>query len=293
MLSGARDTGNSGGAAHHCAVWGSPVSHSLSPTLHLAAYAALRLSGWDYGRRQVDVAGFDEALDGLGPRDVGLSLTLPLKEVALSRATTASETAVATGNANTLVRRGEGWHADNTDVEGIELALLGAGCHEATESLVVGSGATARSAVVALAGSGARRVTFMVRDRPRPETVRLAESVGLVVETTTMGDWPLVDVIISTVPPASLVGLDDLPHTVRDESPRTVLDVVYGGGPTPLQRVARARGWLLVAGTDMLLHQAAAQVRLMTGCRPPLQEMSDALASVVDPEWGTPLRPTP
>ncbi len=158
---------------------------------------------------------------------------------------------------------------------------------------MVGSGATARSAIVALAASGAQRLTLMVRDRPRPETVALAEAVGLAVDTVAMGEWPLVDVIISTVPPGAVTGLEHLPRTSRDESPRTVLDVVYGGGPTPLQRAARAAGWTVAPGTDMLLHQAAAQVALMTGRAAPLAAMAEALAAVVDPEWGTPLRPAP
>ncbi len=296
VLTGAADASGAqeaGGARRRCAVWGSPVAHSLSPTLHRAAYAALGLTGWSYGRREVDRAGFDAALDGLDPDDIGLSLTMPLKEVAFARADTASGTARSTGTANTLVRRDGGWHADNTDVEGIELALLEAGCHDATEVLVVGSGATARSAVVALAGSGAQRLTLMVRDRPRPETVALAGAVGLTVDTVAMGEWPLVDVIISTVPPAAVTGLAHLPPTSRDESPRTVLDVVYGGGPTPLQRAARARGWTLAHGTDMLLHQAAAQVTLMTGRAAPLAAMAEALAVVVDPDWGTPRRSAP
>ncbi len=64
------------------------------------------------------------------------------------------------------------------------------------------------------------------------------------------------------MPPAAVTGLDAFPGTDRAASPRTVLDVVYGDGPTPLQRRARDRGWTLAAGTDMLLHQAAAQVAL-------------------------------
>ncbi|WP_043417276.1 shikimate dehydrogenase [Terrabacter tumescens] len=276
----------------HCAVWGSPIGHSLSPVLHRAAYAALGLRTWTYDRREVDVAAFPDALAGLDDTWRGLSLTMPLKEVALTAASVVDATARDTGSANTLVATPAGWHAHNTDIHGIEAALLVAGCVDTTHALVIGSGATARSAVAALAASGTRRVTFMVRDRPRPETVEQAERAGLVVDAVALGDWPLADVVISTVPPEAVPGLDAFPVTDRDESPLTVLDVVYGHGPTPLQRRARACGWTLAAGTDMLLHQAAAQVTLMTGRPAPLDAMATALAALVDPEWGTPL-PTP
>lgn len=278
--------------ARHCAVWGSPIGHSLSPVLHRAAYAALGLRNWSYDRREVDVAAFADALAGLDDSWRGLSLTMPLKEVALAAASVVDVTARETGSANTLVAGPAGWHAHNTDIHGIEVALLVAGCTDATEALVIGSGATARSAVAALAASGTRRVTFMVRGRARPETVEQAERAGLAVGVVALGDWPLTDVVISTVPPEAVAGLDAFPLTDRDESPRTVLDVVYGHGPTPLQRRARARGWSLALGTDMLLHQAASQVALMTGRPAPLDAMAAALAAFVDPEWGTPLAAT-
>ena len=60
-----------------------------------------------------------------------------------------------------------------------------------------------------------------------------------------------------------------------------LLDVVYGSGTTPLQAAAAAAGWRIVPGTSMLLHQAAAQVRLMTGREAPLQAMRDALAEAL------------
>jgi shikimate dehydrogenase len=259
-----------------CAVWGSPIEHSLSPVLHRAAYAALGLRDWTYDRAEVTAERFDAALRDLDRTWRGLSLTMPLKEVALAAANDASPQARHTGAANTLVRSGEGWAADNTDVHGLVASLEQAGLDRAETVLVVGSGATARSAVAAAALLGARRVALMVRARPRAETVRQATDEGLDVSMTPMGQWPVADAVISTVPPASLEGLVDLP-----ERPGVVLDVVYGEGETPLQRAARARGWTVVDGTQMLLHQAAEQVRLMTGLPAPVEAMRAALADAL------------
>lgn len=272
------------GPTRRCAVWGSPVEHSLSPVLHRAAYAALGLSDWDYGRRDVDADGFAAAFGALDETWRGLSLTMPLKEVALRAAATVAPLAAATGAANTLVRDTDDpscWTAHNTDVHGIATALRLAGAEQCTSLLVVGSGATARSALAAVSAPGAR-VVFMVRDAVRPATRDQARAAGMTVDVVPMGEWgPAagVDAVLSTVPPESVSGLERLPEASTGASgPAPVLlDVVYGAGETPLQRAARERGWRVAEGTDMLLHQATEQVRLMTGREAPVDAMAAAL----------------
>jgi shikimate dehydrogenase len=261
---------------HRCAVWGSPIEHSLSPVLHRAAYAALGLTDWSYDRREVDVAGFPAAFAVLGPEWRGLSLTMPLKEVAATVARTVSDTARETGAVNTLVRDADGWTAHNTDVHGIIEALAEVGCTSPGTAVVVGSGATARSAVRALEELGARSVTLMVRAQVRPETVEQARRAGLAVEVVALGAWHVADVVVSTVPPGT-VPLDRLPEAPTRHA--AVLDVVYGEGRTALQDAAAGRGWAVAEGTAMLLHQAARQVRLMTGLEAPVEAMRAALAS--------------
>ncbi len=282
-----------------CAVWGSPIAHSLSPVLHRAAHQALGLTAWTYDPRDVDLEHFPEALAGLDASWRGLSLTMPLKEVALAAAVDASELARSTGAANTLVRVEGGWHADNTDVHGITAALAAVGCDlgsaDVAEVVVIGSGATARSAVAAVAAAsaasgahgatGGPRVTLMVRDQPRPETLEQARATGLELVVAAPGDWPDADVVISTVPASADLPLVTLP-TQEPDRRRVLLDVVYGDGPTPLQRGAQHRGWTLARGIDLLLHQAIRQVELMTGRPAPTEAMADALQGVVDPVWG-------
>ncbi|GAA1990050.1 shikimate dehydrogenase [Terrabacter lapilli] len=272
------------GPTRRCAVWGSPVAHSLSPVLHRAAYAALGLTGWSYDRCEVDVAGFPEAFATLDDTWCGLSLTMPLKEAALMAAALVDPLAAATGAANTLVRDRQDpsrWAAYNTDVHGIATALRLAGAQRCSSLLVVGSGATARSALAAVSAPGAR-VVFMVRDGVRPATLAQAREAGMHVDVVPMGEWAPareVEAVVSTVPPSSVPGLDRLPAAPvgADVSPPVLLDVVYGAGETPLQRAARDRGWRVAEGTDMLLHQATEQVRLMTGHDAPTEAMAVAL----------------
>lgn len=256
-------------------MWGSPIEHSLSPVLHRAAYRALSLDDWSYERREVDEAGFGLAFAGLGPEWEGLSLTMPLKEVAATVAHSLSETARETGAVNTLVRDEEGWTGHNTDVHGVVAALAEVGCESPETAIVIGSGATARSALRALEQCGVRSVTLMVRAAPRPATVEQARRAGLSVEVVGLGSWVIADVVVSTVPPGS-VPVDRLP--VAGSAGSAVLDVVYGGGRTPLEAAATRQGWRVAAGTSMLLHQAARQVELMTGRQAPVETMRTALA---------------
>ena len=161
-----------------CAVLGDPISHSLSPTLHRAGYAALGLDG-GYDSFQVlegTLAAFLEGLDGSWR---GLSLTMPLKREALSLASVSevSATAQLAGGANTLVLRPTGHLADNTDVPGAMAALaerVPGVADDGVESAVIwGGGATAASLIVALHRLGCRRVLVLVRDPQRAaETVR-------------------------------------------------------------------------------------------------------------------------
>jgi shikimate dehydrogenase len=135
----------------------------------------------------------------------------------------------------------------------------------------------------------------MVRADVRPETEALAASLGVGVGSVALGDWPGdADAIVSTVPPASLAATAPPPAVARRAHPHALLDVVYGGGTTPLQVAGAGRGWTIVPGTDMLLHQAGAQVRLMTGREAPLDAMRDALDAALSDAHEAPLtRHTP
>jgi shikimate dehydrogenase len=276
--------------ARHAAVLGSPINHSLSPALHLAAYRALGLTHWSYGSHELrapDLSGF---VGGLGPGWAGLSLTMPLKEVAFEVADEVSKLAREVGAINTLTRRPDGgWSGDNTDVYGVAQALRAAGCDRVPSAVVLGSGATARSVVAALATLGCVRVTFGVRAAARQETLEQARGAGLDVAVVRLGDLSDAlggdaQVVVSTLPGQALSG-DAVPANVlagwvsgQGSRPldHLLLDVVYSGWPTPLARAFQEAGASVVSGLEMLVHQAAEQVRLMTGLCPPVDEMRAA-----------------
>ena len=145
---------------------GSPIAHSKSPQLHLAAYRALGLDDWTYERIECTADAIARVVGGFGPEWVGVSVTMPGKFAALRFADERTERAELVGSANTLVRTNAGWLADNTDVDGVTGAL---GDGRAATSSCSGSGGTARAAVVAARQLGVQR---RLGRRPRPRRRR-------------------------------------------------------------------------------------------------------------------------
>jgi shikimate dehydrogenase len=257
----------------NAAVLGQPVAHSLSPALHAAGYRALGLDQWRYAAHEVAADGLAAFVAGLDESWRGLSLTMPLKEVAFDVAATATETARVTGSANTLVRRDDaGWDADNTDVRGIEAALAGVE-HDGT-AILLGGGATARSALLALGSLGVTRVRLAVRSEARPETLRLAVHAGVTVEVLPLGSWGEHlegGLVVSTLPPDGAAAAAAALGSRRRKG--VLMDVIYADWPTPLASAAASAGLEVISGLDMLVYQAAEQFRLFTGQTPPVQAM--------------------
>jgi shikimate dehydrogenase len=283
------------GPVRRAAVLGHPVAHSLSPVLHRTAYAELGLT-WHYDRVDVTPEDLPAFLHGLGPEWVGLSLTMPLKTAVLPLLDEIDPVARATGAVNTVVLgpdgRRSGW---NTDVQGIVAAVLRGSLEPlpaAGSAAVIGGGATSRSAIAALARLGAGRVNVRLR---RPEAAddlrRTADAVGVELDVAgwdAVGDALTCDVVVCTLPSGAADALaPSVPDRAAEQWQREadvenrplLLDVVYDPWPTPLAAAWTAAGGVVASGLDMLLHQAVAQVELMTGRTPSEAPMSRALAA--------------
>ncbi|MGH3913724.1 MAG: shikimate dehydrogenase [Pseudonocardiaceae bacterium] len=270
------NAGAVGAGQRRAAVLGSPISHSLSPVLHEAAYAELELTAWRYEAIECAEQALPAFLEGLGPEWAGLSLTMPLKRVALRLADEVSPLARAVGAANTLVL-GERRRAENTDVVGIVAALREAGLDRVGTAVVLGAGGTAQAALAALRDLGTSSPTIVVRDPARTADLYAAAD-RLAVTPTIFGglpdvDLPGADVVISTLPS----GAADALRPQRWSADTVVLDVVYAPWPTPLAATAADAGCRIISGLAVLLYQAAAQVELMTGRGAPVSRMRQAL----------------
>lgn len=264
------------------AVLGSPIAHSLSPALHRAGYAALGLTQWSYERFELVADQLADFVDGLDDQWRGLSLTMPLKDAALMVADEATPLAVRAGAANTLVRTADGWLADNTDIPGLVAALRPA-WRGWTQAAILGAGATARSAVLALDELQVRRIRVYARDRERAAglvTWAGRAAPQLAIETADLKTWTGGDdpVILSTLPG----GAAD-PSGLQQRS-GLLFDAVYAGWPTPLAQAAGAAGMEVIGGAELLLAQAALQFELFTGQVPPELAMRAAVAAALSPK---------
>jgi len=239
------------------AVLGDPIGHSLSPKIHQAAYRHLAL---DYSYEAIRVAsGHLESFVQENAKDFdGLSITMPLKFEASTIAEEYSDL-VGTGVANTLVRTETGWTGYNTDVAGITFAL--AKCLQISPSTVavLGAGATARSALVALSNAGISDVTLYARDRAK------ANSLDILAKTL---ELKLVIRELSSIGNQQELTINTLPAGVADTLAIAgslrgwLLSANYSG--TDQRFTALFSPAHVISGVEMLLGQALEQIRLFS-----------------------------
>jgi shikimate dehydrogenase len=258
-----------------CAVLGDPIAHSLSPVLHRAGYAAVGLTDVTYDTIRVGEAGLAAYVAGLDADWRGLSLTMPLKRVALDLAPRVSDRARLAGGANTLLlEQGTPVLADNTDLPGAAAAVRERYDGAVTAVTVLGGGATAASTGLAMCDLGARRVRLLARcaDRAAASAAAIAaHPAAPAVEVGALADGVIDgDVVVSTIP-AEAQGPD---LVARTREVPVVFEALYDPWPTPI--AAAAGGRVLVSGLDLLVHQAVLQFEMFTGVPAPLEAMRAA-----------------
>jgi shikimate-5-dehydrogenase len=269
-------------ARRGAAVLGSPISHSLSPVLHRAAYDALGLTDWSYRAVECDETALADTLDELA-RDglAGASLTMPLKRAVMPMLTDIEATARLVGGANTVIFDDAGWRGANTDVAGMHAAMRPAipDVEPGGTAAVLGAGATAAAAVAALGSFSFDRVEIYAR---RPEAadplMDIAGSVELDVAVRSwddLGRARTAAIVVSTTPADSTQPLIEAIDRLNGVE-GVLFDVLYSPWPTPLAATWGAAGGLVIGGLELLIEQAAGQVRLMTGREAPVAVMRDA-----------------
>ncbi len=255
---------------------GNPVSHSLSPRLHNAAYRAMARpalflpfqveSFADFWR---DVA-VGNRLESIGISMRGLTVVSPCKEASLEAAGVRSAMVHRAGAANIFVRNNGHWRADTTDPEGVVLAIRRRGIAlERKRAAVVGCGGAGRAVAAALEQEGAA-VTLVNRGLERgAHAVRL---LGLPFAPLAGFKAAGFQLLVNATP----IGRDgsEMPFDLEALSDdAVVVDLAYGRNRTPLVEQARSRGLLAIDGKEVLLIQVARQFRMMIG-----REMPDGLA---------------
>jgi len=259
-------------------VIGNPVRHSLSPTLHNAAFSARGINAVYLAFEPSDISSWVRAMRTLDIK--GASVTIPFKTSVIPYLSEMDPLARQIGAVNTIVNTDGRLTGYNTDAIGALKAL-----EEVTEVLgkrciLVGAGGAARAIGLILKENG---VAVSIVNRSRDIGERLARSLGAKFISLEAIDAQEADILIQTTP----VGM--WPHADRCLVPEQVLregmvvmDIVYRPLATRLLRMAEARGCTTISGIPMLLHQAATQFWLWTGIEPPLSHMNQAIKEALE-----------
>ena len=270
-----------GGGTHVVGIIGWPVTHSLSPAIHNAAFAAAGLD-WAYLPLPVPPERLTPALAGLVPLGfAGANVTMPHKTEVVELIPRRSEDATLLRAVNTITVRGGDLEGHNTDVGGFDRFLRrDAGFDPAGRTaLIYGAGGAARACALALARAGLAGLTVAARDETRAAPlVRMMEafpvSVALVRPDGAGGLAP--DLVVNATPVGRPDGEEIHPSLPHLGPGVLVIDLLYDPPSTDLQLRAREAGATAFGGLGHLLEQAALSFELWTGTPAPLDVMSAA-----------------
>jgi shikimate dehydrogenase len=262
-------------------VIGDPVEHSLSPTLHNAAFEALGLD-WVYVAFPVPAGQGAAAVAAVRTLGLaGLSVTMPHKAEAARAVDRLTPVAERLGVINTVVVRGHELIGDSTDGAGFVDSLRHEGFDpDGRRCVVLGTGGAARAVALALGAAGAGAVIVVGRS---PEAAAAGAGLaGRAGRIGTVDEVAAADLIVNATPIGMTlpsVGATPLPLGLdagRLGGGQLVADLIYAPAITPLLAAASRQGATAVNGLGMLLHQAGRQIEAWTGLAPPLDVMAVA-----------------
>lgn len=254
-------------------ILGNPVSHSLSPVMHNAAFAATGVDGAYLPFPATDIQAAVTGIRGLGVQ--GASVTIPHKEQVMALLDSVDPVARKIGAVNTIVREESSLSGWNTDWLGATRALEEKISLQGRRALILGAGGSARAIGF---GMQERKVEFCLASRTESRGRALAEELGCpwisLADTEKMGG----DILIN----ATSVGMQ--PHAENSPVPKSILshfqvvmDIVYAPLKTRLLTEAEKGGCEIINGLEMLLYQGVAQFEMWTGEKAPVDVMRKAL----------------
>ncbi len=263
-------------------VVGHPLRHSLSPLMHNRAFEALGIDAVYLPFETADIQGAIGGARALGIQ--GLSITLPHKQAVMACLDRLDPLAEKIGAVNTVVKRGKKLVGFNTDASGALEALesrLGERSLSGMSCLLVGAGGAARAVGFALQERGAR-LALWNRSRQRGEQAAAALG-GRFLSAAEVPDFR-ADLLVNATPVGMFPGVDACPVPDRMlKKGMVVMDLVYNPVQTLLLSKAKARGCIPISGLDMFLFQGAAQLRLWTGRKAPMETLRAALSKALVP----------
>jgi shikimate dehydrogenase len=274
------------------ALFGHPVTHSLSPAIQQAAFDK---TGVDWTYEALDIAPDElfETTERLrhGSWD-GANVTLPHKQDVIPLLDDLAESAALTSAVNTITRDEERLVGHNTDMPAFlhdlrahhELRPSGAG-------LILGAGGAARAVAFGLASRGMDLHVISRSERPAKliaADVHQTHSMEVSILPWEEASFAKASSDCALVVNATPVGMlpndqeTPWPHDVAFPDNAFMYDLIYTPGETRLVREARLSGLSATSGAGMLVEQGALAFELWTGLRAPRRSMRAALDRALD-----------
>jgi 3-dehydroquinate dehydratase / shikimate dehydrogenase len=250
-------------------VVGSPLTHSVSPAMHNAAFRAAGVDAVYIPMVASSAEDFTIFATALGVQ--GVSITIPFKVDLFVRADDTDELSRKVGAVNTYRRDALRWEARNTDVSGFLAPLRGRLNLRGARAAVLGAGGAARAVAVALASAGGV-VTVYGRNRGKAKDVAALAGGPAGAFPIAPDSW---DLLVNTTPVGTFPDIDETPFEGAFDG-RVVYDLVYNPRETRLLKEAAAAGCETIGGLDMLVAQAEDQSEWWIGRRPPEGLMKQA-----------------
>jgi 3-dehydroquinate dehydratase/shikimate dehydrogenase len=253
-------------------ILGKPVSHSVSPVMHNAAFRAAHIDAVYVPLAAADFEDFTTFAEAAGL--AGVSVTAPFKVNAFERADECDPVSRRIQSVNTLRREGSKWLGTNTDVTGFLAPLDAAFRLPGTRATILGAGGAARSVSVALASAGVQ-VTIAARRAEQAQSVAALTGAAIAAWPPDPSSW---DLLVNTTPVGTTPNVDasPLPDGYPLNPKGLVYDLVYNPPHTRLLLDAERARCRTVGGLDMLVAQAQAQFEWWTGMRPADRVMREA-----------------
>jgi shikimate dehydrogenase len=273
------------GKTRVCGVIGDPIEHTLSPTMHNAAFNSLNLD-CAFLAFKVKPAEVDNAIAGMRALGIlGLNVTMPHKEAVISHLDEIDETAKFLGAVNTIHNKDGKLLGFNTDGIGALKALKENGANpQGKRVLLLGSGGAARAIAYALVQEADELV---VLNRTVNEAKDLASLLKRTFNKKIVANSLSANVIQETLCDSNIlinatsVGMKPnvkqsliAPEWLKPDL--TVMDIVYNPVETKLALDAKSKGAKVVSGVEMLIYQGAASFEIWTGKPAPVQVMRKA-----------------
>jgi len=252
-------------------VLGKPLGHSQSPLIHNSAFAARAIDALYLPLEAADIEDFIEFQSGVPLH--GVSVTIPYKEEVRGCLQSFSDESGKIGAVNTLIKRGNGWHGENTDVYGFLQPLRKRMNLRGLRAVILGAGGAARAIIFSLASQGA---SVCIVNRNSDKARSLAECFN--VDFADLDQLPSLrwDLLVNATPVGMFPKVNESPMPAAYLNGEWVYDLVYNPVETRLLKEAAARGLRTISGEEMFLAQAIRQQELWCGLPSPEQAMQDA-----------------